>query len=272
MLKSRNYYLGLLVILAFSIGIEFANAQVTATSSLRVTPSPNSTPSNTTILSLATSQSYATAYLDINCPDGVTLKGFDLPLDTSAESYFVYFYVATGTPTTTVTTQEYIGSKNISAISNYAWANAFSTSTLNFQCESDMYMILEVNRGGGSASTLRLMSTAIGSAGNTAPDISITNPSGNYVTSQLLLEYATAETFNNTLAPSLPEDYNTSMPPYKFATSSCVTVDNEEVCLHAYKPEIYYHDWALATAFILFFLGLSVTGIFLSRMYNSKKP
>lgn len=52
-----------------------------------------------------------------------------------------------------------------------------------------------------------------------------------------------------TLAPALPDDYNSSMPPYKFATTSCETVGDSSICTMAYKPEFYYME-------IMFVIGL----------------
>jgi hypothetical protein len=59
-----------------------------------------------------------------------------------------------------------------------------------------------------------------------------------------------------------------TMPPYKFATSSCETSGDTSLCVYAYRPEIYYHDWMIVMAFMLFLLSFPVVGFYLSRTHK----
>jgi len=70
-------------------------------------------------------------------------------------------------------------------------------------------------------------------------------------TNSRLISYKATYEYDLTtvLAPSLPDDYNTSMPPYRFATTSCETIGSSSLCTMAYKPEFYYLE-------IMFVLGI----------------
>lgn len=60
------------------------------------------------------------------------------------------------------------------------------------------------------------------------------------------------------------------MLPTKSATTTCeVVATSTEVCVTSYVPEIYYLDFMVTMAFVLFLLALSVVGLFLSQFHKT---
>jgi len=173
---------------------------------------------------------------EVQCPNGYKIKAISIPVDAS---------------TGTVVGGLKIDNVGVHTQSITSSANYLVSTALNYilptpiACEDTPLFTLYRVSGAGNLLASGVVTSNTGAFGGQSTVIALSTTTSSYLTTVVTTQFETVVE----LAPALPDDYNESMPPYKFATTSCETVGSSTLCTMAYKPEFSYYD-------IMFVLGL----------------